>query len=315
MPNRGSERGLWLIFAAVSLTWGSSFLFMKLSLTQLNAYEVAMGRISLGAATLLLLMLLTRRKFTFSWSQLGHTAVVALCLNVLPSLLYAWAETRLSSGLASIYNATTPIMTLLVGLMALRSERISGRQMLGVGLGLAGVLVIAGPEVSGGGELLAHLACVAATACYGISYVYIRRFLVPPGGDPVAQTALQLTVASVILAPGAFWWAGPLRLPQGEALAGILLLGVLGTGLCFVWNNRLIGRWSPSRAAMVTYVTPAVGVALGALVLHESLSWNLPAGLVLVILGIGLGSKSRIAPTNPPEATVPAKRELVKTGS
>lgn len=281
----------WLRFAAVSLTWGSSFLLMKLALEGMGAYQVAFGRSALGVATLMAVLLLRRSRVRWNTKLVLHSAVVALTLNVVPALLYAWAETQLSSGLASIYNATTPLMTLLVTVLALRGERIAAHQVGALLLGLAGVVVVAVPAATTGGSVWAHLACLGATACYGMAYVYIRRHLAHPGVDAVRQTALQLVLATVIFLPampflgtGHIQWNAPV-------VAGILLLGIFGTGLCFVWNNHLIASWGPSRAAMTTYLTPVVGVLLGAGVLGEPLTWNLPAGLALVLVSIVLGRR------------------------
>lgn len=300
--------GSWLYFVAVCLTWGSSFLFMKLSLQSFNVVQVAFGRNFLGALALLAVLLVMRRKISVGRRQVGHTAVVALFFNVIPALLYAWAQTGISSGLASIYNATTPMMTLIVTALAFRSQRPGRNQNLGILIGLLGVLVIAIPEIGFGGSVLMHVACLGATACYGVGYVYLRHFLSRPDADPVQQTALQLCIASVVLAPLLAFAPLPADLGSPVAWFGIAMLGVVGTGLCYVWNNRLISLWGASRAAMTTYVTPAVGVLLGVLVLSEPLAWNLFVGLAIVLGSIMLSSRpSKQTPLvpEPTKQTVP----------
>lgn len=276
---------------------------MKLALQGFNVVQVAFGRNFLGAIALLMVMLIMRRSLKMSWSQLGHTAVVSVFFNVFPALLYAWAQTGISSGLASIYNATTPIMTLLVTALAFRTQRSNRYQNSGVALGLLGVLVIAVPEVGLGGAWPLHLACLGATACYGVGYVYLRQFLARPDADPIQQTATQLTIASCILAPLLIWAPVPQDFLNPTAWFGLSMLGVVGTGLCYVWNNKLIGLWGASRAAMTTYVTPAVGVLLGAMFLAEPLVWNLFAGLAIVLLGIVL-SGYRPAMKNKPVESI-----------
>lgn len=304
MSSRAGERGMWLRFGAVSLTWGSSFLMMKLALEGMGVYQVAFARNLLGAAALVGLLLVTRTYPALGWRRVGHSLVVAATLNVAPALLYAWAETGLSSGMASIYNATTPLMTLLVGLAAFRTEKSTARKILALGLGLVGVVIVAAPSIGGGGSLPSHLACLGATACYGVAYGYIRKFLAIPSSNPLGQTALQLVLAVVLLLPGVFiWGAAPIDFTP-RVLVGVLVLGIAGTGMCFAWNNTLIAEWNPSRAAMTTYITPAVGIILGALVLGEPLGWHLPAGLLLIFTSVLLGREKRrdLVPTWTQEA-------------
>lgn len=304
---------MWLRFGAVSLTWGASFLMMKLALEGMGVYQVAFARNLLGAAALVILLLATRQRLMLDWRRAGHSVVVAALLNVAPALLYAWAETGLSSGMASIYNATTPLMTLLVGLLAFRTEKSTRRKLLALGLGLGGVVVVAAPSVGGGGPLGTHLACLGATACYGAAYGYIRKFLATPSSNPLGQTALQLLLAVVLLLPGVFLWgASPIDFTPRVAV-GILVLGIAGTGMCFAWNNTLIAEWSPSRAATTTYITPAVGVLLGALVLGEPLGWNLPAGLLLILGSVVLG-REHPGPAATGSEVVPIGGESLHSG-
>jgi len=282
----------WFYFGAVCATWGSSFLFMKLALQSFDVFQVAFGRNFLGAVSLAVVLLLIRRRPNTGLLQLGHTAVVAVFFNVVPALLYAWAETGISSGLASIYNATTPVMTLLVTVAAFRTQRPHVFQVAGIGVGMLGVLIIALPEVGTGAPLLMHLACLGSTACYGVGYVYLRHFLAGKNAEPVSQTALQLGIASVLLLPTLAFSTTPNLTHSAPALLGIGLLGAVGTGLCYVWNNRLIGLWGAARASMTTYVTPAVGVLLGVVLLGEQLKWNLFVGLIVVLLSILLSNRA-----------------------
>lgn len=223
--------------------------------------------------------------------------MVSVLLCVVPFLLFSWAEQYISSGLASIFNATTPLITMLVAAAALPSERFTPPRVTGLLLGFAGVLTIVGVwhGIDVTHELTAQLACLGATTCYGVCFVYLRRFVSPRGADPVVVAFGQTTSASVLLgllAPAIA--TTPIHLDVPIALS-MLALGVLGTGIAYVWNVSIIGAWGATNASAVTYLTPIIGVLLGVLVLDEPVSWNQPAGAILVVLGI-LAAHGRPAP-------------------
>ena len=218
----------------------------------------------------------------------AHVVVLAVLNCVVPYLLYAWAEQYVASSLASIYNAVTPIMTALMVSLAFRVERLTRGQLLGILLGILGVLVIIGPWRPGAlaGALLGQLACLLATACYGFTYGYTRRFLAPRNLPGLTLATLNIGLAGVImvlLTPVLAWH--PVHLDVW-IVGSLVLLGALGTGFAYVWNFTVMQSWGATRVSTVTYLTPVVGVALGVLLLGERLGWNEPVGAVLVLIGI-----------------------------
>ena len=224
-----------------------------------------------------------------------HLAVVSVLLCVAPFLLFAWAEQDVSSGLASIYNATTPLMTMLVALAALPQERHTRTRLAGLFFGFAGVVVVLGPwrDVRGGG-LLAQGGCLLATASYGLAFVYLRRYVSPLGIAAIPTATVQVGLGALIMLLFAPLVATqPVHL-SGRVVASVLALGAVGTGLAYVWNTNIVSGWGATNASTVTYLTPLVGVLLGITVLHESVSWNEPVGAVVVVLGIAI---SRGRPT------------------
>lgn len=284
-----------LLYVLVALTWGSSFFFAKIGLDGLAPQQVATVRTVLGAVTLVVVLLVTRRRWPREPRVWGHLLVVAVFLNAVPSSLMAWAEQTVPSGLASIYNATTPIMTLLALAVLVPSERLSRRQIGGIVLGIIGVLVLVGPwDVLGDPEVLAsvpgQVALLGMTASYGIGLAWLRRFGVGGGSDPTTVATVQLTLAAVLMLLVAPVVAtGPVRL-DWRIVGAMVALGAVGTGLAYAWNTRLVGAWGAGRASTVTYLTPVVGVALGVLVLGEPLRWNEPVGGLVVLAGIALAS-------------------------
>lgn len=277
-------------YAALALLWGSSFLFIKLGLTGLSPGQVALGRLALGALTLVTIMTLTRR----SWPRDGklwlHMIVIAGTLCTIPFTLFAWAETQVPSTVASIFNATTPIMTLLLTPLIIPAERLSTAKTLGLVIGIAGVAVLVGPwRLLTDGEsvsLPGVLACLAATTCYGFGGLYMRKFLAHSGLDSVTAAAMQLVVATgLALVAAPFLSLGEITLSPTVVLA-MLALGVLGSGIAYIWYTSIIRAWGAARASTVTYLTPVVGVTFGVLFLGEPVHWNEPVGGLIVILGI-----------------------------
>lgn len=280
-------------FALSGLVWGASFLFIAIALTGMTPVQVAAGRAVLGALTLGLIVLVTRDRLP-AWGRIyGHLAVVGVTFCVLPYLLFAWAQQYVASGLASVYNATTPIMTAIIAALVLRVERLTRAQILGIAIGIVGVIVIIGPwqGVELGGDLVPQLAMLGATACYGFSLSYMRRFLTETGVSAVSFTFVYIAIAAVLLfALVPIASPSPMTL-DGSVIVAIVLLGAFGTGFAYVWNQNVVRAWGATRAATVTYITPVVGVVLGILVLGEVLVWNEPVGAALVIVGVLLAQR------------------------
>ncbi|MFC7405609.1 DMT family transporter [Georgenia alba] len=282
-------------YLGLALMWGASFLFIRVSLDGLSPAQVVLGRIVIGALTLAAIMTVTRRRWPRDPRLLGHAVVLGVLLCVVPFLLFAWAGQHIPSGLSSIYNATTPIMTMLVGLVVLPAERLTPVRSLALVLAGVGVVVVAAPWRLAGGPVdqhyyLAQLAALGATTCYGMAFVYMRRFVSGrPDVDGVTIAATQVGSAAVImvlLAP--FLASDPVTLSP-SIVGSMLALGALSTGIAYAWNPEVVRAWGAALASTVTYLTPLVGVLLGVLVLGEALTINQPIGALIVIAGIVVG--------------------------
>ncbi|WP_223692614.1 DMT family transporter [Leifsonia poae] len=275
-------------FIAMGLIWGASFLFMKVGLEGVSFGQVVWVRLVFGAITLGIIAVATRSRLPREPIVWLHFTVVAISYCIVPYLLFAWAEQYVSSSLASIYNAVTPIATAILVTVAFRVEKLNRDQVLGVVVGIAGVIVVIGPwrVAALTGSLWGQLACLGAVTCYGFSFGYIRRFISHRQISATSTAVMNIGIAAVImvaLTPVVAW--GPVTF-SWPVLASLLALGALGTGIVYIWNMNVLRAWGPTATSGVTYVTPVVGVALGILVLGETLSWNEPAGAVIVIAGI-----------------------------
>ncbi|WP_309135623.1 DMT family transporter [Cellulomonas sp.] len=306
-----ADRRTVLLYLGAALVWGSSFLFMKVGLEGLGPAQVALARLLLGALTLVVVMTVLRRRWPRDRRTWGHLAVVGVLLCVVPFQLFAWAGQHLASGLSSILNATTPLMTSLAVALLLPAERLTARQGVGLGVGAAGVVVIMAPWSYLGAEgvaapLPALLACLGATACYGLGMTYMRRFVTPLRLPAETVAAGQIVVAAlVMLAIAPAVARGPVTLTWPVVLS-MVGLGALGTGMAYVWNTRVVDTWGAQRASTVTYLTPVVGVVLGILVLDERLHWYEPVGGLLVVLGIVVAQRAARAAGGAAVAVPPA---------
>ena len=272
-------------FLALGLVWGASFFFIELALESFTAIGIAFLRGFLGAVSLLIVIVVTNQKLPRVGKHWLHIAVVALLLNTVPGFLFAVGQQYVSSAIAGILNATTPMMTLLIISLAFREQKPTLNQNLGIVLGFAGVALVG----LGGGEIsftspwgIALL--LLATLCYGVAMPYAKRFVSPLPYSPYVLAAAQVS-ASALLAALPALLVGVTHAPvNASALWGILALGILGTGFAYVWNYRNIELAGSVIASSVTYVTPVIAVVLGFLVLGERLTLLQAAGGVLVLV-------------------------------
>ena len=280
----------WLpIYLLLGIVWGSSFIFIKLGLEFLTPVGVAFGRCALGAMTLLLIVKIRNIKLptdTKTWLVLW---VVSLLLNVFPGILFAFAEQRVTTVLAGIINACTPLATLIFLFIFFRSEKIKNEQILGLIIGGIGVLTVLGIwNGIGSGSGSGVLALLAAIICYGISYPIIKKYLIPLNLKAEALAASQVTAGALTLLP--FYLMNGIAKDEyrvGPILA-MMALGIFGSGLAYIWNFQIVERAGSSIASSVTYLTPVVAVFVGWIFLGENISWHEPIGGAVVILGAAI---------------------------
>ena len=283
-------RKSWLpAYIALGLVWGCSFIFIKLGLEFLTPFGVAFGRCALGAITLLIVVKFKKIKLPSDKQIWFKLWVVAMLLNVIPGILFAYAEVHVTSVLAGIINAATPLATLVVMLIAFREEKLKVEQIQGLIVGGIGVLVVLGIwQGIGDNQLNGVIALLIAVTCYGISFPYSKRNIIPLGLKPESAAATQLVTASITLLP--------LYLLDGISndyyrinnVLAMVALGVLGSGFAYIWNFSIIQAAGSSIASTVTYLTPVVAVFVGWLFLGEKIAWHEPAGALLVILGAAI---------------------------
>lgn len=285
-----SKSQSWLVlYIALGIVWGCSFIFIKLGLEFLTPFGVAFGRCALGALALLVFLKVKKLSIVHDRTIIGHLWVVALLLNVIPGVFFAWAETEVTSILAGIINAVTPLMTLIAIILVTRNERPTTPQIVGLLLGFLGVLTVLGAwQGLGDNPLWAILVLLAAVTCYGFSFPYSRRFILPANLEPEVMAATQVSLAALTLLP--------LYLMDGIAednyrvgpVLAMVALGVFGSGFAYIWNFTIMRAAGSAIASSVTYVTPLVAVIVGLIFLQEQLHWYEPVGACVVLLGAAI---------------------------
>ena len=285
-----SKSQSWLgLYIALGIVWGCSFIFIKLGLEFLTPFGVAFGRCALGALALLIYLKIKGLSLVRDRKMIGHLWVVALLLNVIPGIFFAWAETEVTSILAGIINAVTPLMTLIAIMLVSRNEKPTTPQVVGLLLGFLGVLTVLGAwQGLGDNPLWAILILLAAVTCYGFSFPYSRRFILPAQLAPEVMAATQVTLGAITLLP-LFLING---IAESEFLLGPVLamvaLGVFGSGFAYIWNFTIMRAAGSAIASSVTYVTPLVAVLVGFIFLNEIPHWYEPVGALVVLLGAAI---------------------------
>ena len=281
---------VWKVqFALISLIWGSSFLFIKVLGRHWPAVWVAFGRVTLGALALVLLVLWRRERFPSDRRVWLHCLVAAALFNAAPFTLFAFGEQHVSSIVAGLWNATTPLWVLIVLLAAFPEERPNRARVVGILVGFGGVALLLGPwRGLGGGQLVGHLACAGAALCYGVGFPYTRRYLAPRSESGVVLSACQLTCAVLVLALFLPLARTPTANIGLDGWGSLLALGALGSGVAYALNYAVIRARGSAVASTVTYVIPVVATVLGAAVLAEPLQWNELVGAMVLLLGIAI---------------------------
>lgn len=225
----------------------------------------------------------------------------------MPFALFSFGEQTVESGLAGVLNATTPLWALLIGIALGTDRPLSPARAGGLLLGFLGTVVIFAPWHQSGLLSGGTLALLGAAVSYAIAFAYMGRRLTGGGTAPLALSAAQLVAATALTAPALSASGLPSRDVGITAVLAVLVLGVFSTGLTFHLNYRLIAKEGATSAATVGYLLPVVSVALGALVLDEAVGWRVVAGMLVVLVGVGL---TRKRPRSAATVTVPPAKTL-----
>lgn len=277
----------WLpAYLALGLVWGCSFIFIELGLVFLSPFGVTFVRCALGAITLLIFAKARKVELPKGKSIWKKLWVVAMLLNVVPGVLFAFAQQYITSALAGIINATTPLMTLIFMLLIFREEKIKREQVYGLLIGALGVMTVVGVwKELGGNQLIGVIALLIAVSCYGASYPYSTRNVIPLGLKPEALATGQLLMATMTLLPLFIFDGFSSNNYESRSIIAMLCLGIFGSGFAYIWNFSVTAAAGSAIGSTVTYITPVVAVIVGWLYLNEEIAWHEPVGALVVIIG------------------------------
>jgi drug/metabolite transporter (DMT)-like permease len=279
----------WGAFAALGIIWGLPYFFIKLAVQDLSPLVVAWSRVVLG--TLILLPIAWRRGALRSLAK--HKAAIcafALAEFVIPFSVISYGERWISSSVTGILIAMVPLSIALIQRFFGVHERLGVWRILGLGLGFVGVAALLGFGTISGPLGWAGVGCMlVATLGYAIGPLIIQRHL--SGLDPYGPLAASLAVASAVLLVPAIL-AFPTRMPSAPVLASLAMLGVVCTTLAMLLMFYLVGHAGASRAAVITYINPAVAALLGVWLLHERLGLGGILAFVLILLGSWLATRA-----------------------
>ena len=281
----------WAAFLTLGcFAWGTSYLWIKIALEEIGPFMLVALRVTFGTIVIWLLVFLFRIPLPRSRTAIGSGALLGLTNMAIPFILISWGQTHISSGLAGILTATTPLFTIVIAHLLLADEQITLRKLIGLVVGFGGIVLLFSRDLGTLGfsrNIWAQLAVVGATLSYSVSAVYTKRKL--SDQHPITITAISLTVAMVLM-----WILIPIveesvtwpQLPLTWAAAA--WLGIIGTALAYPLLYFLFHAWGATRTTLVTYVTPIVAVTLGVVILGEMVEWELVLGGLLIIVGVGI---------------------------
>lgn len=271
----------------LSVLWGGSFFFSKVALYELSPFMVVLVRVALAAFALNLVILARGHRMPGTPRLWGMFAVMGLLNNLIPFSLIFWGQTQISGSLAAILNATTPLWTVLLANFFTRDERLSGRRLTGVLIGISGVVIVIGPDALRGlgGNVLAQLAVLGATLSYAFASIFGRRFA---GVPPLYTATGQVTSTTVLMMPIVLFLdpQALTTMPSLPTIGALVGLALLSTALAYIVYFSLLASAGATNLLLVTMLIPVSALLLGATFLNEQLSIVQCMGLV--VIGAGL---------------------------
>jgi drug/metabolite transporter (DMT)-like permease len=278
------------LFILLALTWGNSFLFIKIAVAAVQPMWIVTTRMTIGAVLLASIAAVLGRSVPRDPGRLGTLALVGVTSCAMPWSGQAWAQRQLDSGLVAVLNACTPVMTLVLAVLT-RQERLHRNRVVGLAVAILGTVIVVRGEIGSGRSALALVVAVLSTMGYAVGAV-VMRARISGRMDNLTAAATQLSLGAFALLP--FAWAGhgaPSLDLSPAVTAALFALGLLGTGMAFVIYFALIESVGATSASMVTYIAPVVGLASGAIFRGERFGTNVVVGALALIGGVWLAQR------------------------
>ena len=280
----------WVLFLALGLIWGSSFLWIKIAIREVDAFTLVGWRLLFGTLGMVAVILVRRPSLPRAWQTWASLALLGIINTALPFVLISWGEKSIDSAVASVLNSTVPLFTLVLAHFILHDEPITARKAVGLLIGFGGIVVLMARDLDAGvlrAGALGQLAVLLAALLYASASVFARRTMREV--SPLVQAFIPMAIADVLVWTAATQVGDPGRLPAiSLTWVALLWLGLLGSCVAYLLFYNLLHSVGATRTTMVTYVFPIVGVTLGVLFLNELADWHLLAGAALVVASLAV---------------------------
>jgi len=279
----------WVLLLILSVLWGGSFFFVGVAVKALPPFTIVALRVGLAAVVLNIVVRATGLRMPTDRRLWGAFFGMGLLNNMIPFCLIVWGQTHIASGLASIFNATTPLFTVIVAHAFTKDEKISGGRLGGILIGFIGVAVIIGLDSLGGlgTNTMAQFAVLGAALSYAFAGVYGRRFK-SMGVAPLVTATGQVTASTILLTPLALVVDQPwtLTMPGVGVWSAIIGLALVSTALAYIIYFRILATAGATNLLLVTFLIPVSAILLGVFFLGEQLTGKDLAGMVLICFGL-----------------------------
>jgi drug/metabolite transporter (DMT)-like permease len=279
--------GTWGLLVLLSLLWGGAFFFGQVAVRELPPMTVALGRVSIAAAALVLFVYARGDRMPGVLNIWLMFAFMGLVNNVIPFSLILFGQTQITSGLASILNATTPIFTVVLAHFLTDDEKFSAPRVLGVGCGITGIAVMMGWDAMQGAtdNLVGQVAVLGAALSYATAMIFGRRLrtfkpTIAASGQLVSSSILLLPVVLIVDQP----WT--LDMPGWQATGSIVAIALGSTSGAYIIYFRLLATAGSTNASLVTLLIPPSAILLGVVFLGEVLLPTQMMGMAIVGLGL-----------------------------
>ena len=280
-------RDAWIMLIVLSLVWGGSFFFAQVALRQIAPLTLVLARVGMAAIFLIIVVYVSGHRMPADAGSWRSYFIMGVLNNCIPFSLIFWGQLTIASGLAAIFNATTPLFTVVLAHFLTRDEKLTIPRLFGVICGVAGVAIMIGPDLLGrlGGNIIAQLAVLAAAVSYGFAGIFGRRFAAQPA---LVTAAGQLSASSMILLPAVVYLTAitPQKMPDALTIAAVTALALLSTAMAYVLYFRILKAAGATNLLLVTFLIPVSAIALGVLVLDEQIKSTHIAGMAFIAAGL-----------------------------
>ncbi len=276
----------WSLLTVLVLLWGTSFMFVSISVRDIDPLSTVTARIVIGALILLVVTYAKGYRLPVAWRAWAIFFVMGLMGNALPFFLITWGQQTVSSAIAGMLMATMPLITMILAHYTLDDEKLNRFKLIGFSVGISGVILLLGPVFEGGQRaVVSGFAIFLAAGCYAVNSILVRKL---PGFGPLVGACGVLVTASITLIP--LWLVSPTNYLDASwgPLASVIWLGIGPTGIATIVLFIVIERAGPTFLSIINYLIPVVAFFCGAWLLSETVGWQHYLALVTILSGIAI---------------------------